>query len=259
MQNWYNLPTYYDVSFSHEMSEELAFLKAVFYQQRKGKISSCKLLEPACGTGRLMIPLIRAGFNCTGFDLNKYALAYLEKKLHRNQLRANIFKADMANFTVKANEFDAAFCTVDTFRHLLTEKQAEQHLINIARALKENGLYILGLHLLPKQGINNKVTRWTSRRGRLTVNTSMTMLAFDKRQRKETLKVVLKSQSKKQSESYTSIYQLRTYTLRQLYKLLNKTGVFKINNVYDDSYALSHPVTLTDKSDYAVLVLKKIA
>ena len=27
MLNWYDLPTYYDVSFSYEMSDELAFLK----------------------------------------------------------------------------------------------------------------------------------------------------------------------------------------------------------------------------------------
>jgi 2-polyprenyl-3-methyl-5-hydroxy-6-metoxy-1,4-benzoquinol methylase len=77
MQNWYNLPTYYDVSFSHEMSEELAFLKDVFSQYCKG--SRPKLIEPACGTGRLMIPLIRAGFDCTGFDLNDHALEYLKK------------------------------------------------------------------------------------------------------------------------------------------------------------------------------------
>ncbi len=77
MQNWYNLPTYYDVSFSHEMGEELAFLKKVFSQYCKG--NRPKLLEPACGTGRLITPLVRNGFDCTGFDLNEYALAYLKK------------------------------------------------------------------------------------------------------------------------------------------------------------------------------------
>ena len=77
MQNWYNLPTYYDVSFSHEMSEEVAFLKSVFSQHCK-RVPP-KLLEPACGTGRLIMPLLRAGFECSGFDLNQHALAYLKK------------------------------------------------------------------------------------------------------------------------------------------------------------------------------------
>lgn len=253
MQNWYNLPTYYDVSFSHEMTEELDFLKSVFNQYCKG--SRPKLLEPACGTGRLITPLIRAGFDCTGFDLNENALNYLGKKLERNQLKANIFKGDMASFHVKANEYDAAFCTVDTFRHLLSEKQAEQHLIKVSKALKKNGIYILGLHLIPEKGVLNKVTCWTSKRGRLTVKTTMTMLALDKKKRTETLKVVLKPNTKK--ESHTSIYQLRTYSLKQLMKLIDKTSVFEVLNAYDEYYDISNPVTLNAKSEYAVLLLRK--
>ena len=77
MNNWYDHPTYYDVSFSHQMREELAFLKGIF--RKNGNAICSRLLEPACGTGRLMLPLIRAGYNCTGFDQNVHALMYLKK------------------------------------------------------------------------------------------------------------------------------------------------------------------------------------
>ncbi len=254
MDDLYSLPTYYDVSFSHEMREELAFLKNVFSQYCK-RVRP-KILEPACGTGRLMVPLIRTGFDCTGFDLNETALTYLKDKLERNQLKANIFNADMADFHVKDNKYDGAFCTVDTFRHLLSEKQAEQHLITISKALKKNGIYILGLHLIPEKAVLNKVTRWTSRRGRLTVKSAMTMLELDKMKRRETLKVLLNTNSEK--ESHTSIYQLRTYTLKQLTKLLKKTSVFEVVDAYDEYYDLSNPVILNSKSEYAVLLLRKI-
>ena len=50
MLNWYDLPTYYDVSFSHEMNDELIFLKKIF--KKYSNSSNPKLLEPACGTGR---------------------------------------------------------------------------------------------------------------------------------------------------------------------------------------------------------------
>jgi ubiquinone/menaquinone biosynthesis C-methylase UbiE len=257
MQNWYNLPTYYDVSFSHDMSDELAFLKTVF--NRKCVTTNPKLLEPACGTGRLLVPLVRAGFSCSGFDLNDQALDYLRIKLKRQKLNANVFNADMADFNVKDKQFDAAFCTVDTFRHLLTEKQAEQHLINVSKALKKNGFYILGLHLMPEAGVINKVTRWTARRGCLTVHTTMTMIEMDKKKRTETLKVVLKAKTIKKRESHTSIYQLRTYTLKQLMKLLDKISVFELVNVYDEYYDLSKSTRLNSKSEYAVLILKKTA
>ena len=72
--NWYDLPTYYDVSFSYDMKDELSFISNVF---RKYLIlNSPKLLEPACGTGRLIVPLVKKGFNCSGFDLNENALLY---------------------------------------------------------------------------------------------------------------------------------------------------------------------------------------
>jgi hypothetical protein len=163
----------------------------------------------------------------------------------------------MANFKISGKKFDGAYCTVDTFRHLLSAKQAEQHLINVAKALKPNGIYILGLHLLSEKGITNKVTHWTAKRGRLTVKTSMTMLEMDKRKRTETLKIVLNPKTRTQNNIYESIYKLRTYTLKQFNRLLSNTNIFEVINVYDHYYDLSKPVTLNKNSDYAVFVLRK--
>ncbi len=255
MLNWYNLPVYYDVSFSHEMKEELVFLKRVF--NRYCRSSHPRLLEPACGTGRLIIPLTRNGYDCAGFDLNEHALTYLKDKLNRNQLKANIFHGDMANFNSTRKNYDAAYCTVDTFRHLLTEKQAAQHLLNVASSLSKNGVYVLGLHLMPKQGIAEKITRWTAKRGRLTVKTTMKMLKLDHKNRMETLKVILNPITENKNEKYESIYKLRTYTLKQFHKLLSTTNIFEIVSSYDHFYDLSNPITLNARSDYGVFVLRK--
>ena len=166
----------------------------------------------------------------------------------------------MADFQIKgqikSKKFDGAYCTVDTFRHLLSEREAEQHLIKVSAALKKNGIYILGLHLLSDKKITNKVTRWTAKRGRLTVKSSMTMLKLDTRKRTETLKVILKVGTQKQS--WTSVYQLRSYTLKQFNKLLSNTKVFEIVNAYDHYYDLSKPIRLNAVTDYAVFVLRKI-
>jgi len=253
--NWYNLPTYYDVSFSHEMREEFVFLKRLF--NKYCKAATPRLLEPACGTGRLIIPLAKSGFHCTGFDLNEYALQYLLEKLERNRLNANIFMDDMASFKNQGKKYDAAYCTVDTFRHLTSSKLATQHLVRVANSLKKNGLYVLGLHLIPEHGVITKTTNWTAKRGRLTVKTSMKFLKLDKINRTETLKVTLKSKTDKQSQQYESIYKLRTYTLKQFNSLLIKTNVFEIMETYDHYYDLSKPIRLDNRSDYAVFVLRK--
>lgn len=77
--NYYHDPKYYNLSYSHDMGDELAFLKRIFGESA-GKPHP-RLLEPACGTGRLLVPLVRAGFRCTGFDIDPHALGYLKKNL----------------------------------------------------------------------------------------------------------------------------------------------------------------------------------
>ena len=73
----YNLPKYYDLSYSWNMRDELTFLKQAFRAYTNSRRP--RLLEPACGTGRLLVPMAGAGFDCTGFDCNPNPLDYLKK------------------------------------------------------------------------------------------------------------------------------------------------------------------------------------
>ena len=83
------------------------------------------------------------------------------------------------------------------------------------------------------------------------------MIKLDKNKRRETLEVELKIKTNGRNDSYTSIYQLRTYTLFQLMKILKSFPELEIISVYDEYYDLSNPITLNSGSDYAVLLLRK--
>lgn len=143
---------------------------------------------------------------------------------------------------------------VDTFRHLLTEAKAASHLQNIARHLKYNGIYILGLHLLPKGGVTKKVHRWQGNRGRLTVHSNITVLDVNRRKREETLSYMLRIGNNK----YRSVYKLRTYTAGQFLNLLRKAGCFTIMNVHNLEYALNKPIKINQNSEDIICLLKKI-
>ena len=127
----------------------------------------------------------------------------------------------------------------------------------MTKALKKNGIYVLGLHLLSKEKKIDRLTRWTAKRGRLTIKTIMSMIKLDKNKRRETLEVELKIKTNGRNDSYTSIYQLRTYTLFQLIKILKSFPELEIISVYDEYYDLSNPITLNSGSDYVVLLLRK--
>jgi len=107
-----------------------------------------RFLEPACGTGRLLRELVARGYQLTGFDLCQPALSYLRRQLARRRLRAETFEAEMSDFRL-SRPVDAAYCTVSTFRLLLTEQAARGHLRCIAGSLRPGGIYVLGFRLLP--------------------------------------------------------------------------------------------------------------
>jgi SAM-dependent methyltransferase len=62
------------------------------------------ILELGCGTGRVAIPLARAGFEVTGLDSSPDMLAMLEKRLEHEsvevQRRVTIHHADMTGFSL---------------------------------------------------------------------------------------------------------------------------------------------------------------
>lgn len=158
----------------------------------------------------------------------------------------------MAGFAIKGPKFEGAYCTVDTFRHLLTDATAISHLRNVSRCLKKNGIYVLGLHLLPRQGLMEKLHRWHGSRGKLTVHSSINVLDVDRKHRTEILGYTLRTGIKR----YRSVYSLRTYTIDQFHRLLDKANCFEIMNVYDLDYDLNKPVQLDTQSEEAVLLLK---
>ena len=160
----------------------------------------------------------------------------------------------MAEFAISGPGFDGAYCLVDTFRHLLTDEEAVNHLQNTARYLKTNGIYILGLHLLPENGISRKIHRWEGNRGRLTVQSSITVLDINRSRREETLQYQLWVNDKK----YNSVYALRTYTAHQFMDLLKQAGCFMIMSIHNLDYDMNKTILINRKSEDIVCILRKI-
>src|SRR6266478_9973614 len=119
--NWYDHPQYYDIAFQSYTAGEADFIEAAC--RKYCPFAVRRLLEPACGSGRLTACLAGRGHQMTGFDVNPSALSYLRRRLARQHLQAEIFEAEMSDFHI-GRPVDAAYCTVGAFRYLLTEQAA---------------------------------------------------------------------------------------------------------------------------------------
>ena len=166
----YDYPRYYDLVFGSVWIADFDFLTGIFDQHVTG--TTKRLLEPACGTGRLMFRLERAGLEVDGLDLSEKAVDYCNRRLRKHGFRESAWVGDMTDFKV-SQKYCAAFNTINSFRHLETHQQALNHLRCMARAIRQGGVYVLGLHLCPEIGQPVEEESWLARRGHLCVQTSM--------------------------------------------------------------------------------------
>jgi len=252
--SWYDHPRYYDIALRGETRREATFLVNAFDKYCRGRVR--RLLEPACGTGRLVVEMAARGYQVTGLDLNAAALDYLRRRLARRKLRATVLQADMAAFRL-GRPVDAAFNTFNSFRHLLSEDAARRHLECIAAALRPGGIYVLGLHLLPPDASDECTERWTEQCGRTRVTVTLRVVGSDRRRRIETLRTSVLVRNGRGALRLRDEFAFRTYSARQFRRLLASVPQFELCDVYDFWYEIDRPLKLSDELADTVFILRR--
>lgn len=250
----YDFPKYYDLLFGSDSKAELDFLKACFDKHAKCKVQ--KVFEPACGTGRLLIRLAKAGYTVSGNDLNDKAVDFCNDRLQRHGFERSVMIGDMSKFRLQ-RKVDAAFNTINSFRHLSTEKAAADHLRCMATALRKGGLYVLGMHLEPTRGQRMQEESWTARRGHLAITSFMWSKGVDLKKRQEHLGISLDIYTPTKHERIIDHMDYRMYKHAQFKSLLKKIPEFEIAEVYDFTYDINQPHEIVAETEDVVFVLRK--
>jgi SAM-dependent methyltransferase len=106
------------------------------------------LLELGCGTGRVLLPLARAGHTITGLDLAvpmlEHCRALLQAEPSEVRDRVTLLEADMTSFDLDPR-FAQIYCAFGTFHHLRTVEQQLACLDRCRQHLLPQGQLILDL------------------------------------------------------------------------------------------------------------------
>ena len=251
----YDYPKYYDVLFGSDWKAEYDFLEGCFAKHAKRPIR--RLFEPACGTGRLLYRFAKAGYEVGGNDLNPKAVAYCNARFGRHGLSAPAVVGDMSDFRLK-RKVDAAFNTINSFRHLQTEKAAENHLRCVAAALAKGGLYILGFHLTPTAAPQCTEESWSARKGHLGVTSRMWSIETDLRKRRERVGMTFDVYTPTKHLTLSDEIVFRTYRAKQFDALAAKVPALERVAVYDFAYDLTEEITVDAATEDVVYVLRKV-
>jgi SAM-dependent methyltransferase len=252
--SWYDYPQYFDLAFRSETKAEADFIEAACRKYALGRVR--RLLEPACGSGRLVAELARRGYRLTGYDLSLPMLRYARARLARRGLTARLMHGDMASFR-PAHAVDAAFNTFNSFRHLLSEEAARGHLAHVAASVRSGGIFILGLHLVPLHAAEESCERWTVHRGRMSLTATLRVVDFDRRRRIERLRISLLVRTPRRTRRLRSEFPLRLYTASQLARLIASVPQWELCDVFDFWYEIERPRRLDNEMSDTVLVLRR--
>lgn len=220
----FDFPITGDVSFWVEMARRANF----------------PVLELGCGTGRLLVPIAKAGILATGIDTSERMLELAAKKARDAGIegRLNFAVAEMADFSLDITGYTLCFAARNTFMHLLTKEDQESCLSCVREHLIDGGklaIDVFNPKLEQVIGVRGVVahdyTKYHPGLKRIvTKRTRRTVDPFEQRQHL-TFEYDIVSDDK--TDKFSADSELRYFFRSEMTLLLEKNG-FVIDEVYGD-------------------------
>jgi SAM-dependent methyltransferase len=255
--DWYEAPRWYDAIFDVGTATEADFLEGAFARHGTARVRGARrVLEPACGSGRLVVELARRGWQVTGFDASRAMLDFAAERLTAEGLSARLLEARLESFRLPPR-FHLAHCLVSTFKYLLSEEHAVAHLNGVAGALVQGGIYVLGFHLSDYRHGGIERERWTAQSHGADVTCTIQGWPPDRRRRREKVRSRLRVVRGGEEQRFETSWDFRTYDAAQVRRLLAAVPELEHVATYDFTHDLRSARELDDEQLDTVLILRR--
>ncbi len=108
----------------------------------EAKKAKGKILEVACGTGRIYLELLKEGLDAVGIDISEEMIAALRGKAAEMGLKPRVHVADMRNFSLE-EKFSLIIVPFRSFLYNLTTEDQLKTLANFRGHLAPGGRLVL--------------------------------------------------------------------------------------------------------------------
>lgn len=166
-KDWFNSPYYHLLYFNRDDREAASFIyKLIDYLQ---PAPGSKMLDVACGKGRHSVQLASKGFDVTGIDLSEDSI---KEALKSEKENLHFYRHDM-RLLFWINYFDYAFNFFTSFGYFNTQRENDDAIRSIVKALKPGGIFVIDylnvhfaedhlVHQSEKQveDVNFIITKW---------------------------------------------------------------------------------------------------
>lgn len=149
-----------------------------FYKTRLENVNG-RILEPAVGTGRILIPLLESGFTVDGIDISNEMLSLCKSHCDERRLKPELFQANMQSFSMP-HKYEAIIVPTGSFLLLKNRSDSINALKCFYEHLSLGGRLIVDIFLQTnfKTGVTSTRT-WTTHTGDLiTLNETLVEVSF---------------------------------------------------------------------------------
>ena len=141
-----NMMSEYDVYATTYDAQYGGFTEDVPFYVEEARRAQPPVLELACGTGRVLIPVAQAGVRVYGLDGSPAMVEVCRRKVaglpEEVQARVVLVEADMRDFAFDVS-FGLIYCPFRAFLHLMTTEDQITALRNIHAHLRDGGRFAL--------------------------------------------------------------------------------------------------------------------
>ncbi|MHC5201503.1 class I SAM-dependent methyltransferase [Myroides sp. LJL119] len=216
----------------------------VEYYSERLKNTQGKILEPACGNGRILIPLLETGFDIEGFDASAEMLAYCEQECLKRGLKGN-FKQEMFHTFTHTTPYEAIIIPAGSFQLITDVNESITVLKRFKSALKDNGRLIVDLSLLSSLFEPATLARqWNIPRGLLTLNEARVETNYVSQTTVSQLRYEHWDNEKGLINSEIDLFSLRFWGVKEFELALKTAGFTKVTISSNYNY-LQAPDTQT--------------
>jgi len=232
-EGWDQYAPFYDWENARTLGRrDVAFWRTLALQ------SPGPVLELGCGTGRISIPLARAGVPLVGIDRSEAMLARARRRITRGRLTAHarLLRGDIRALPFRPSTFPLVMAPYGVLQSLLRERDLASTLQAVARVLKPRATF--GIELvadLPSwDEYKKRVSLAGWRGGRRGAHVTLIETVRQDRNRRLTIfdqQFVERRGSQRRTHSFSLMF--RTLSVPQMTRRLEKTG-FEISALLGD-------------------------
>lgn len=111
----------------------------------KENVKVQNILELACGTGNLTIPLTKKNYDIAGIDISDQMLNVAREKAEKEGVELVLLQQDIAELDFDVTNLDCILCACDGFNYITYDDDLENVFAKSHELLKDGGLFIFDI------------------------------------------------------------------------------------------------------------------